>query len=203
MSDPAARTGSGEGAPADPRPRPQYGEYATPEEQRARIKQPDIGLVYEPAPVADENVSSPAPAPASPQVVGSRPTPAEPPRGRAVDRIVTFALLAYGLVNVISTFPALVDFAAYTETMLSLLGVDATLSDPAAGRPWGIAAAVVLALGWVLTTVLSWFNLRRGRLTWWIPLAGGIVFTFVSATLALVPIMNDPAVWEAMVASIR
>ncbi len=28
----------------DERPRPQYGEYATPEEQRARIQQPDATL---------------------------------------------------------------------------------------------------------------------------------------------------------------
>ena len=26
----------------DPRPRPQYGEYASPEEQRARIAKPDV-----------------------------------------------------------------------------------------------------------------------------------------------------------------
>lgn len=190
MTDPAG----------DPRPQPQYGEYATPEEQRARIKQPDIGLVYEPAPVLDESTAPSVPAPPTAR---ERPAEAAAPRSRPVDRIITFALLAYGLVNVISTFPALVDFAAYTDTMLGLLGVDATLSDPAAGRPWGIAAALVLAVGWVLTVVLSWMSLRRGRLSWWIPLAGGIVFTFASAVLALIPLVNDPAVWEAMVASIR
>ena len=32
---------------------------------------------------------------------------------------------------------------------------------------------------------------------------GGVVFTFASATLVLVPLMNDPAVWEAMVSSLR
>jgi hypothetical protein len=32
---------------------------------------------------------------------------------------------------------------------------------------------------------------------------GGAVFTFASATLMLVPLMNDPAVWDALVGSIR
>ncbi|MCW3491782.1 DUF6264 family protein [Microbacterium sp. SSM24] len=184
-------------ATPDPRPRPQYGEYATPEEQRARIAQPDIGLVYEPAPVADEPVAAP-PAPQA----GAAAEPGTP-RSRPIDRIVTFALLAYGLVNVISSFSALIDYSSYAETMFSILGVDAELSDPAAGRPWGIAAAIVLAVGWLVTAAVSWMSLRRGRLSWWIPLLGGVVFTFTSAMLVLVPIMNDPAVWDALVSSIR
>lgn len=182
------------GPAPDPRPRPQFGEYATPEEQRARIRQPDASLVYEPAPVVDAPAA--VPAAASPAVAPAA-------RSRAIDRIVTFALLAYGLVTVISSFPALTDFSGYAETMFDLLGVDAALSDPEAGRAWGIAAAVVLAVGWIVTASLSWLNLRRGRLSWWIPLVGGVVFTFASAMLMLVPLMNDPAVWEALVGSIR
>ncbi|MFE7844439.1 DUF6264 family protein [Microbacterium sp. NPDC057407] len=195
MTEPAGEDRGGSSASA-PRPRPQYGEYATPEEQRARIAQPDVALVYEPAPAADPPAG---PALAAPRGRAVAPTA----RMRPVDRIVTFALLAYGLVNVIATFPALVDFEAYTEAMLAYLGADAALSDPAPGRPWGIAAALVLAVGWVITAVLSWVSLRRGRLTWWIPLAGGVIFTLISASLVLVPIMGDPGVREALVSSIR
>ncbi|MCH6232223.1 DUF6264 family protein [Microbacterium sp. CFH 31415] len=190
-------TEAGDAVPApEPRPRPQFGEYATPEEQRARIAQPDASLVYEPAPVAESApvvATQPAGAPAATARTRTRP----------VDRIVTFALLAYGLINVIATFPALADFSDYAQRMFDLLGVDATLTDPAAGRPWGVAAAIVLAVGWLITAALSWVSVRRGRLSWWIPLVGGVVFTFASASLVLVPLMNDPAVWEAMVGSLR
>ncbi len=186
--------------PSDPRPRPQYGEYATPEEQRARIAQPDAALIYEPAPVHDVAPAA-EPAPASP-AAGTVAASVQP-RSRAIDRIVTFALLAYGLVNVVSSFPALIDFSAYADTMFRILGVDAALSDPAAGRPWGIASAIVLAVGWLVTAAVSWVRVRRGRISWWIPLVGGVVFTFASAMLMLVPLMNDPAVWEALVGSIR
>lgn len=190
----------------DPRPRPQYGEYATPEEQRARIRQPDMTWALETgqagqAGQAGTAVSTTASVPA-PAAAAAATAPANS-RPRAIDRIVTFALLAYGLVNVIAAFPSLVDYVAYADTMFEMLGVDATLSDPAGGRPWGIAAALVLAFGWILTAVLSWANLRRGRLSWWIPLVGGALFTFTSAMLVLIPLMNDPGVWDALVGSIR
>lgn len=184
MSDPAG----------DPRPRPQYGEYATPEEQRARIRVPDPALM-EPVPVATpESASAPEPTPPAPR-----------PRrgaGRLADRIATWALLGYGFITVLSSVSALVDYGAFAATFLDVLGVDAQLADPAAGRGWGIAAAIVLAVGWLLTAVLSWAGLRSGRVSFWIPIVGGIVFNIASGTLVLVPIMSDPAVWDALLATV-
>lgn len=188
------------------RPRPQYGEYATPEEQRARIRQPAPWQQEEQAVAAAPAAGIPASG--APVVPGSHTpltaaVPGERPRQRPVDRIVTFALLAYGLVNVITSVPAFVDYSAYADTLLGMLGVDATLSDPGAGRGWGIAAALVLAVGWCATVVLSLWSVRRGRLTWWIPLTAGIVFTFAAGILMMVPLMSDPAVWQALVDSTR
>ncbi|WP_426320322.1 DUF6264 family protein [Microbacterium sp. E-13] len=179
--------------PDPSRPRPQYGEYATPEEQRARIQEPPPSRTQPPAPVMTDAPGSGIPSP--PPGAAGKPRP--------VDRIVTFALLAYGLVNVISSVTAMADYGSYAETMLTMLGVDAQLSDPAAGRPWGIAAAVVLAIGWCATAAVSLWSMRRGRLTWWIPLAAGIVFTFVAGTLMLIPLVNDPVVWNAIVSSVN
>ncbi|MDQ7879886.1 DUF6264 family protein [Microbacterium sp. QXD-8] len=190
-SDPPARPVA-HARPADTsRPKPQFGEYATPEEQRARIQDPAPWQREALTPVMTD---APDPVvPASPATAERRPRP--------VDRVVTFALLAYGLVNVISSVPAFLDYGAYAETLLSMLGVDVQITDPAAGRAWGIAAVLVLAVGWCATAVVSWWSVRRGRLTWWIPLVGGILFTFVSGTLMAVPLMNDPAVWQALVES--
>ena len=202
------------------RPRPQYGEYASPEEQRARIQQPDITRELE----TGQAVTDPAPNGAAVSVPGSLRDPSQPvgpaqrsqaaqpsapaavpaktARPRTVDRIITFALLAYGLINVVTAFPALVDFGAYAETMFDMMGVDAVLSDPAAGRPWGIAAALVLAVGWFITAALAWWSVRRSRFSWWIPLAGGILFTLIAGSLMLVPLLSDQAVWEALVGSV-
>ena len=179
------------------RPRPQYGEYATPEEQRARIRQPDVTIALDNGRPVEEAAPVAAPATVAPgaDVV--------PTRRRPVDRIVTFALLAYGLVNVISSFAAFLDYSAYAETMFTVLGVEAELSDPASGRPWGIAAALLLTVGWLATAAVSWWNVSRGRLSWWIPLVAGVLFTFAAGVLMVIPLMNDPAAWDAVLGSIR
>ncbi|GAA5197362.1 DUF6264 family protein [Microbacterium jejuense] len=183
---------------ARPRPRPQYGEYASPEEQRARIHQPAPQWqqpVTPPAPIVTEAADAGIPAaapPAAERVVGAAPRP------RTVDRVVTIALLVYGLFNVVTSIPSFLDYAAYADTMFALLGLDVTLTDPAAGRPYGIAAAVVLGVGWLATALVSLWSLRRGRLTWWIPLSAGILFTFVTGALLAIPLMSDPAVLDAL-----
>lgn len=182
----------------DERPRPQYGEYATPEEQRARIRQPAASEALS----AGQSPTAPiAPGPAVPVVAPTAAAPAVP-RRRYVDRVVTFALLAYGLITVLGSIPASTDYPQFAATFFEMLGVDATLSDPAAGRGWGLAAALVLGLGWLLTLGLSWWNVRAGRLSFWIPLVGGLVFNMVSSLLLVVPLMTDPAVWAALQASL-
>jgi len=114
---------------ADPRPRPQYGEYATPEEQRARIAQPDATDALQAGvhPETGRSGSGPrvsaAHAPQSP----ARPSAAAPATGwRLADRVVTIGLLVYGLFNVIFTAPRLFDFAGFANEYLALLGVDAS-----------------------------------------------------------------------------
>lgn len=193
--------------PSDPRPRPAYGEYATFEEQQARIKQPDLTRMLEIG--QDPDAAAPAAYGSSPTAVAapvSRDTPpAATPvrRGRFADRVATIALLVYGLVNVVTSVPAMIDYDTYVTTVLSLLGVDGQLADPSAGRAWGIAAALVLAFGWLLTAMLSWRSLSRGRVTWWIPLTAGIVFTIISGLLLMIPITADPALWQIILDTAR
>lgn len=175
------------GAEPDPRPRPQYGEYATPEQQRASIREP----VRE-----------------SPAVVSAPPLPpvrpAAPPvrAPRTVDRIVTVMLLVFGLVNVATSVPALLDYEGYVDTFLRALGADGALADPDSGAAWGIAAAIVLVVGLVAAAMLSRGSLRRGRITFWIPLVAGVVVNLVASFLAIVPIVNDATLWASIQSSL-
>lgn len=178
---------------AEPRPRPQYGEYATPEEQRARIAQPDatdaltagVRPATEPAPVA-RGVVSPGHAP--------RTAPAT--SWRLADRVVTLGLLAYGLFNVVFTAPRLFDFAGFANEYLALLGVDASFSNVDAARVWGPVAGAVYVAGWVGTALLAWWRLRRGGVAFWIPLVGAVVTILVVAACLTVPLSGDPAFAE-------
>ncbi|MFT4215531.1 MAG: DUF6264 family protein [Microbacterium sp.] len=170
------------------RPRPQYGEYATPEQQRASIRQP----------APEDGVLTAASAAVAPHAAVHRPHPpatttaARP--SRTADRVVTIALLAYGLATVLSALPQLWDFAQFAQTWMEVAGVDATFTNTAQGDTWGRAGAIVLAGGWALTALISWRSLRAGRLAWWIPLVGAIA-TYIAASLCLVvPLLGDPAV---------
>lgn len=163
--------------------RPQYGEYASPEEQRARIRLPDATRALETGQV-----------PEAPPASSVAPTP----RSRTVDRIITFALLGYGLFSVLTSIPAVVDYPLFASTFLALFGVDQPLADPAGARAWGLAAALVLGVGWVATLGFSWVSVRAGRLSFWIPLVGGVVFNAIFSVLIVVPLMADTAVWNAL-----
>lgn len=157
--------------------RPQYGEMATVEEQRRAAGLP---------PITDVSPVEVAPA--------SEPDAAREPsvRSRPVDRFVTIALLAYGLINVVMTGLSYLDFSTTMNEMMSVLGVDGEFTNFAQGKLWGTIAAIVLAAGWSLTAFLSIRRLRTGKASWWVPLAGAAVTLLVASICAATPLMNDP-----------
>lgn len=171
--------------PEDSRPRPQYGEYATADEQRARILQP----APEPP-----HAAQPAPAPYIAHPPTPRPTTTAARPSRTADRIITLALLAYGLVTVITAVPQLLDFTGFAETWMDMAGVEEQFANTAQGAQFGAIGAVVFAAGWLLTALLSWRSLARRRLTWWIPLVGAIVTFLAVSALLTVPLLGDPAI---------
>jgi len=191
MSDVEPRT------PADgARPRPQYGEYATPEEQRARIRRPEVtealeaGVAPEPEPVADQRATAkPAPMPV--------PTT----RGGKIDRIVTFGLLIYGFFSVITTIIQLLNFPEYANNFARVFRVDATFTNLTAGYLWGAAAAAITGIGWLLTAVLTWRSMKRGRISFWIPIVGALVFATIAALLSIVGMASDPQFLSAVMSS--
>lgn len=197
---------------APSRPAPLYGEYATPEEQQERIRlsggsvEDSASGSLEPAPALSRTeLSAPATVPA-PHVPSTDPAPLAPSATapaaseerpvRRGDRIVTIGLLVYGLVTVLTTMPQLIDYAGFAQTWFDMAGVDAEFTAVESGRLWGTIAAVLFALGWVLTAALSWVSLAARRVSWWIPIAGAVV-TFLIVSLCLsAPLLSDPALIE-------
>ena len=172
----------------DDRPEPKYGVYATPEEQRARIQKPDATWALE----TGESVTDAA-VPASASNAGAAPAAVDPARSRAIDRIITFALLAYALVNVAVAALALLDFPQYAATVFEVMGIPGEFTNLDGGQTWGAAAAVALVIGYLIT---AWFSVRRimaGKVAWWVPLVGAVVTHLVVGALAIVPLMSDPA----------
>lgn len=167
--------------------RPLYGEYATPEEQRLRAGLPPVE-----APVENASPVAVAPPPAVPAAAPAGPFPTAP-RPRPADRIVTYALLAYGLINVILTSISYSDLPAVMNQSMDILGIEGEFTNLAQGRLWGTIASIVLVVGWAATAALSVRRLRTGKLTWWVPLVGAVVTTLLASFCLVVPMMGDPA----------
>ncbi|HXH36870.1 MAG TPA: DUF6264 family protein [Plantibacter sp.] len=193
---------------SEPRPRPQFGEYASPEEQRARIAEPvdeqraeELGIApvvpidAKPEPTLREQTRQ-APQPPAPD--GSSSPVALPPGGRRPvtgDRLATSILLGLGLIGLIVTMPNLLDLPGLIRPALVQLGVSGYSSD-------GLASAMgILALGlqiaiWIAAVLLSSRSLRAGRLTFWIPLVAGVVANIVVVICLAIAMGTDPAFIE-------
>jgi hypothetical protein len=49
---------------------------------------------------------------------------------------------------------------------------------------------------WVFVAAMSYWSLRRGRLTFWWPLAGGVLANLIAGILVAVVLAGDPAYSE-------
>lgn len=189
------------------RPRPAYGAYATPEEvAQARgmtIEEYRKYLASLTAPTPAASTASPEPARVAhaaglsqaamtPSAGGAPAAPAAASRPRhPVDRFVTFALLAFGLVTVITTTPGLLSLAEGLNTVFEQYGIgDYTQGQFAASL--GLAAAITQAVLWLFTAWASFASLRRNRITWWIPLVAGAIAALVVLAVSMAALLADP-----------
>jgi len=163
--------------------RPAFGEYATPEEQSRRAGRPLPPPVVHTPPAAVPGAQPAAPA----EVVEER-------SAHPVDRMASIALLAYGLWNVITSTFAFLNPSSLMATMMQAVGISSTFSNYSQARTWGMVAGILLIVGWVITAAWSVARLRRGKLTWWLPVTGGVVFVTLTTLCMMVPFFTDPAV---------
>lgn len=160
-------------------PRAQYGEYATPEaQQRARGVSADRTDAGAATPAATQQGSSPA-------------------RHHPVDRVVTLVLLAFGLFVVLNGIPGYLAMPEVMQTVYDSLGAG-TYPAAATASTLGVTALVVQAVIWIATAVLSALAIRRGRLAWWIALAGGAVAFIAVMVIVSVALFADPGFFDSV-----
>ncbi|MGK9146528.1 hypothetical protein KXS11_02725 [Plantibacter flavus] len=191
---------------SESRPRPQFGEYATPEEQRASIKEPfdhqraeELGVA--PVVPAGQQQVPPAQPTLREQTRASAPeSPAAPvlPNGRRPvtgDRLATSLLLGLGLVSIIVIMPNLLDLPGLIRPALVQFGVSGYSSDALASAMGILALGLQIAL-WIGAVVLSSRSLRAGKLTFWIPIVAGVVANIVVVVCIAIAMGADPAFME-------
>jgi hypothetical protein len=156
----------------DDRARPQYGEYATPEQQAAAM-----GKLYVPPPAAETRVIVPG-AP-GPGVAGSQGEPASVRLGtNLIDRFVTIFQLGIGLIALVQT--DWFHFAANFNTLMPEVGISEKVPLSLDHYAWPILVANIVLL--LATFAWAYTTLHRGRLAFYIPAVGYFVFYGLLAT---------------------
>ena len=176
---------------SDDRPKPQYGEYATPQDQAKSIakSQPPVSPLLTPVPAA-------APAPPAALAV-----PAQlPRRRRRWDIILSTALLTYGLLYVISGLFQFSNLSGFIDQVYEVLGVG-DFTPTGTEESVGLAINVVNVGLYIATVLLTVGLLRAGRLAFYVPLISGAVATIVSGVLLRAVISGDPA-WINFLSSV-
>jgi uncharacterized membrane protein YhaH (DUF805 family) len=116
------------------------------------------------------------------------------PQPHAADRLVALMLLGFGAVNVMLSIPQFLNLSALATQTMTLEGIPGTFTNTSAAQVWGVVATVVLIAGYLGTFILTLRRLRRGRIAWWLPLAGAAATYVVVFICVVVPLVNDPAI---------
>ena len=174
----------------DERPRPQYGEYASPQEQAKAIAQsqplqstvPSTPPASLASPVAPASVTPPA-TPAIDNVPGQR---------GSFNRLATIVLLALGLVYLIGGASSFLALPQTLGLVYQQWGIGDYLATSFAST-LGIVVVVAQAVIWLVVAVMSLRRLRMHRTSWWVPIVGAVATFIVTVILMAVVIMSDPA----------
>lgn len=179
MTDDQARP-QGQSRPqyGEMRPKPAYGEYATPEQQAAAM-----GKVY-------------APPPTTPPVVAPPPTGqpvlVRPQTDTRWNVLISTVLLAWGLFNVISGFVRPLDFSALIQAGYTQQGIGKFTATPLESK-LDVVLNITNVVIFIVVLLLTYRRLRSGRPAAFIPLLGGVLAVLAIVVCFVILVQHDPA----------
>jgi hypothetical protein len=190
----------------DERPKPQYGEYATPEEV-AEARGP---LPVEPTdPVSRLAAPIASPLSARAAKAGNRPTPglssAPPPRGapvaarhpRQANNLITVLLLVVGIWNTVTSIPSYLDFGTVLTQGVAVAGYG-TVTFGTAAHTAGIVLLVISCLLLIAAVGVSLQLIRSGRRSIWVPVVAAALYLVASLVVMTVVVANTPALLHVL-----
>ena len=190
----------------DDRPRPKYGEYATPEE---------VAEARGPLPVEPTDPVSRLAAPIAGAVsaraakTGGRPAPglssAPPPRGapvaarhpRQANNLITVLLLVVGIWNTVTSIPSYLDFGTVLTQGVAVAGYG-TVTFGAAAHTAGIVLLVISCLLLIAAVGVSLQLIRSGRRSIWVPVVAAALYLVASLVVMTVVVANTPALLQVL-----
>jgi len=113
-----------------------------------------------------------------------------------MDRPITIALIAFGVLNLIQYAGPLLDFEYFLE--ISTKGTFAESIDFGDAARIGGVALFVLCLGLVLASgAIAVLRLRRGRVAFWVPLVAGALSVLAWVAVIFVIMLQTPGAFAA------
>lgn len=179
---------------SDPRPRPEYGEYATPDEQVAAggtaIDPPEAPTGENPP----ETRSAAFPPPTTSPIPG--PAPRVAPQW---DVTLTMALLFFGAFSIVSSAPGYIDFSDTLTSAAAIMDIGKP-TNAGLANAFGVVALAVQIAVYTAVLVITLRRLRSKRLTFFVPLAGGVAAAVLLSVIMGVLIAVDPGLAGALAA---
>lgn len=203
----AAHTGAPvqPGAPAQPSA-PQASQPAQPgDPYRGQAPAGHLGQPSTPQQPADQAQQQMPQHPVQPQAPQQaamfQPQPGMPgaaAKPRRADRIITVILLAIGGYFALSMALSLSQLGMEFSKIADALGVD-SYSPSAALKTTGTVGAILVLAIYAITLIFSIRRMRSGKLTFWAPLAAGVLAWIIFFVLFTVGLNQSPDLWQELI----
>ncbi|MBH0054670.1 hypothetical protein I6E74_10885 [Salinibacterium sp. SWN139] len=183
----------------DPRPRPQYGEYAPlpPAAPEGTSEEPTVespagpGATLPPI-MPDSSLNAQYQRGAAAGLTGHGTSTAAPERKyRLWDVFLTATLLLFGVVDIINTFGTVANLGPVLREGLAAQGMGDFTSDALASDAGGVANIVRVA-ALVLTIIFALLQIQRKRIAFWIPIIGASIAGIALMVAIFVAVLSDP-----------
>ncbi|MEO7348441.1 MAG: DUF6264 family protein [Terrimesophilobacter sp.] len=173
------------------RPRPEYGEYASSDEQEAALTRSGV---TPPHPVA-EGVDSLTPQ-ALRGVSHHEAVEGDSAR-RVADRLVTVFLISFWAIFVIGDAASFLNLGESLRAPMKQIGID-DFQPTALTAAAGIAMLVSQAVLWALAAAWSYRRLSRRMTAWWVPVVLGALSFIVIVVVLGTLLATDPSFTPAL-----
>lgn len=113
------------------------------------------------------------------------------------DRLITYLLLAFGLLAVLNSVSGISALPVSVKQAFEQMNVTATPpTDLLITLGW--ITAGIHAVMWVVALLWSLSAIRRGKLSWWIPVLCGVIFVVVATVVIFAGFATDPTIMDAV-----
>lgn len=124
-------------------------------------------------------------------------TPHAPGQGNTADRVITIILLVLGALGAMYTAFSLYQMRASLNLLAATLDIQNVVIPAAVGTVGSIGALVILAI-YALNLIYSLQRLRARKITFWVPLAAGVIAFIVLFAFSMIALAQAPELMQQL-----